>query len=126
MVCVCGLVCCAPSLIFIDWSLIDALYFAMVTLLTVGYGDLIPSSTKSKWFTMLFAFCGIAIIGFALGKLANWLIDIEEKALKLASKNTQNALKQTLNTWMNNTESLEGKTISCLCGLFFWRMKVVC
>ena len=48
------------------WSPLNALYFSVVTLTTVGYGDLAPESDFDKCFTVGFVLCGIAIIGFQL------------------------------------------------------------
>jgi hypothetical protein len=33
------------------WPIVDAIYFSVVSVSTVGYGDLVPSSTLSRWFT---------------------------------------------------------------------------
>lgn len=43
------------------WSWIDALYFTVVTLATVGYGDLHPSSDGSRLFTIFFILIGVTI-----------------------------------------------------------------
>ncbi len=47
------------------WAYLDALYFSLITMATIGYGDLVPTTPASKAFTMFFAVNGIAIL-FAL------------------------------------------------------------
>jgi voltage-gated potassium channel len=47
------------------WTLFDALYFSVVTLTTVGYGDLAPQTGLGKAFTMIYLFVGIGtLLGF--------------------------------------------------------------
>ncbi len=41
------------------WSIIDALYFSVMTMSTVGYGDLVPTTDASKIFTIIFSFLSI-------------------------------------------------------------------
>ncbi len=41
------------------WSIIDALYFSLMTMATVGYGDLVPTSDFSKIFTIIYTFLSI-------------------------------------------------------------------
>lgn len=45
-----------------NWPWIDALYFSAITLTTVGFGDLTPTTPISKLFTVLYIFVGIGII----------------------------------------------------------------
>jgi voltage-gated potassium channel len=44
------------------WSLVDALYFSVTTLTTVGFGDYVPTTTVGKLFTVLYIFAGVSII----------------------------------------------------------------
>ncbi|MBN1880792.1 MAG: two pore domain potassium channel family protein [Deltaproteobacteria bacterium] len=44
------------------WSLLDSLYFSVITLSTVGYGDLAPTKIGSKIFTIMYIFMGIGIL----------------------------------------------------------------
>lgn len=44
------------------WSWIDAWYFCVVTLATVGYGDLVPKTDFGKLFTTLYIIIGVGLI----------------------------------------------------------------
>jgi voltage-gated potassium channel len=44
------------------WSFIDSYYFTVVTLTTVGYGDLTPATDLGKLFTTLYLFVGIGVL----------------------------------------------------------------
>jgi hypothetical protein len=59
------------------WSILDTIYFATVTLMTVGYGDISPRDAISKTFTCVFAFLAVGIIATALGILMGALMDAE-------------------------------------------------
>ena len=45
-----------------DWSWVDSLYFSVVAVTTVGFGDLTPSTDASKLFTVVYILSGITII----------------------------------------------------------------
>lgn len=45
-----------------DWTAIDAAYFAAMTMSTVGYGDISPSSAGSRVFTIFMIFFGIVFV----------------------------------------------------------------
>lgn len=52
------------------WDVIDSFYFSVVTLTTIGYGDLYPTMPFSKLFTVLHIFLGIGIITIFIQRLA--------------------------------------------------------
>ena len=52
------------------WSIVDSLYFSVITLATVGYGDLSPTTSVSKMFTVIYVFVGIGILLGFVEKIA--------------------------------------------------------
>ena len=68
------------------WSWLDSFYFCIVTLGTVGYGDITPVTAGGKIFTMFYIIVGLSIIGgfFATaGKLIHRPLSIKEEETKL-------------------------------------------
>ena len=65
------------------WSFLDALYFCMMTITTIGYGDLAPSTPASKIFTIAYSFLGIGMFVVLAARIAstviNYRIDKREK-----------------------------------------------
>ena len=41
---------------------IDSIYFSVATMSTVGYGDLAPTSTEMRWFTLFMIYGGIIFV----------------------------------------------------------------
>lgn len=44
------------------WTWLDACYFSIITLTTIGYGDLSPQTDGGKLFTIFYILVGIGII----------------------------------------------------------------
>jgi voltage-gated potassium channel len=44
------------------WNWVDSFYFVVITLTTIGYGDLSPTTQFSKLVTIFFALNGVAIL----------------------------------------------------------------
>ena len=53
----------------------DAVYWACVSLTTVGYGDIYPVSTAGRIFTMLSSIVGIAIVALPSGIITAGYMD---------------------------------------------------
>ena len=50
-------------------NLFDAFYFSVVTWTTLGYGEILPSSTESKIFVIVEVMLGYIYMGILIGKL---------------------------------------------------------
>lgn len=61
------------------WSWTDCVYFTVVSLLTVGFGDLVPTHNSTKVFTCCFAFVSIALITAALNYIIGFIVDRQEE-----------------------------------------------
>ncbi|KAI3456578.1 hypothetical protein Pfo_013241 [Paulownia fortunei] len=71
-------------------GIVDAIYFCIVTMTTVGYGDLVPDSTMAKLLACIFVFIGMALIGLLLSKAADNIVEKQEiflvKAIHMREK----------------------------------------
>ena len=56
------------------WSWIDAYFFTVITLSTVGYGSLVPATVVGKLATTVLIFVGIGIIAIALSHFGNLIV----------------------------------------------------
>ena len=56
------------------WSWLDAAYFSVATISTVGYGDLAPKSDVGKLFTIVFIPVGIGLFVALVTQIARALI----------------------------------------------------
>jgi len=44
------------------WTWIDSVYFSVITLTTIGYGDFAPQTNEGKLFTVFFILIGLGVI----------------------------------------------------------------
>lgn len=57
----------------------DAVYWATISLTTMGYGDIYPVTTAGRFVTMLSSFVGIAIVALPSGIItAGYMAEVEE------------------------------------------------
>ncbi len=50
---------------------VRALYWAVTTITTIGYGDITPQTTEQMVFAMMVQITGVAIFGFLIGRIAS-------------------------------------------------------
>lgn len=56
------------------WSFIDAAFFAVTTISTVGYGNLVPATIVGKIVTMIYIILGLGVFVAATSAVAEALI----------------------------------------------------
>ncbi|KAG7391491.1 Potassium channel [Phytophthora pseudosyringae] len=91
------------------WSVVDCVYYAMVIVTTVGYGDVVPITTAGKAFTIFFAFYGICTIGVALGQLASWFLQRQKHVTKMATQKLMNNVENAAATATGSVQDKEAK-----------------
>jgi hypothetical protein len=93
-------------------SIASALYWACVTVTTVGFGDMYPTTSTGRFFSMIWMFCGVLLIALPVSVLGSnfstTLAEIEKKGHKphknLVS-NTLHKLKDSLVSQSPSTHS---------------------
>ena len=53
----------------------DAVYWAVVSLTTVGYGDLYPTTNIGRFIAMVSSFMGVAVVALPSGVITSGLLD---------------------------------------------------
>ncbi|CAE7878016.1 Pka-R2 [Symbiodinium microadriaticum] len=71
------------------WSWVDCVYFAVITLMTVGYGDFAPKHWGSRLLLVFFVLISLVIVATSIGEFLEGLVTLEirneraRKALQL-------------------------------------------
>ena len=60
-------------------TLFDAIWYTLVTITTVGYGDITPHSVLGRTSAMILLLAGVALFGALSGKFASFLFDRQQK-----------------------------------------------
>lgn len=60
----------------------DGLWLAFTTAATVGYGDIIPSTTGSRGFAVIVILLGLAVLSMVTASLSAMLIEVEERQIE--------------------------------------------
>ncbi len=72
-----------------NWSVLNALYFSVMTMSTVGYGDLAPIRDISKVFTILYTFLSIGAFVSFTAKIVQVIISNHENRKEKRNKNSK-------------------------------------
>ena len=63
------------------WSWVDSFYFTIITLATIGYGDLVPTTAVGKLVTVIFVIIGVGIFLAFLNKVMERRVERHERRL---------------------------------------------
>ncbi|HTE22432.1 MAG TPA: potassium channel family protein [Candidatus Limnocylindria bacterium] len=82
------------------WRPLDALYFSVVTLTTVGYGDFAPQTDLGKSFTVFYLLLGIGVLLALIAVIADHTIDnyrkLTEAYISRSEQDTERVVKKLL------------------------------
>jgi voltage-gated potassium channel len=57
-----------------DWPVLDAVYMTVITLTTVGFGEVRPLSAQSRAFTIVLILMGVGTVAYGLSSLGEYLL----------------------------------------------------
>ncbi|MCR8666441.1 potassium channel protein [Aestuariibaculum sp. M13] len=87
--------------IIADYSWIDAVYMTVITMTTVGFGEVVPLNQESKIFTVFLILASVVIMGYALSVITEYIL----------SKNNVEELKQK--KMQKNIDSFKNHVVIC-------------
>jgi potassium channel subfamily K len=82
------------------WRFTDGIYWATVTLLTIGFGDIVPTTHAGRSLIFFYATTGIVSIGLVIGSIGTLVLD--RGAKKIFARMTVNAREKKLRAAIQN------------------------
>jgi len=79
-----------------DYSWVDAVYMTVITITTVGFGEVVPLTTEAKIFTIFLILSSVIIVGFAITVITEYIIN-QNSYSKLKTRQVQKKIRE-----MNN------------------------
>ncbi|MFD1158851.1 potassium channel family protein [Roseovarius aestuarii] len=91
------------------WSWLDAYFFTVVTLSTVGYGSLVPVTALGKIGTTIFIFTGLGVFALTIQQFAAFAMrKREQHTEKLMGITARGAVHESPSDAANTDESAPG------------------
>lgn len=95
---------------FEGWHWLDSMYFSVVSLTTVGYGDITPATTEGKVFTMFYLIFGIGIFGAFISNILR--SRVAKKALNSYERHIEHEVEKVVEKLDEANEAKEAKDTS--------------
>jgi voltage-gated potassium channel len=78
------------------WSLLESLYMTIITLTTVGYGEIHPLSPLGQIFTICLIFLGVGMLVYCFGNITSFIVEGELKGI-LGRRRMERQIKRLRN-----------------------------
>ena len=65
---------------------IDTMYFVFVTIITIGYGDVFPTTDEGKSYVIVFILVGACLGSVVLGYVAEWVLATQERVMEALAR----------------------------------------
>ncbi len=65
-----------------EWSFMESMYFSVVSLTTVGYGDYYPDKPATRWFCIIWLPFSVFFVSLYLGSVAGFYIEMSGRNIK--------------------------------------------
>lgn len=90
------------------WTLLESIYFAVVSLTTVGFGDYFPTQTASIWFCIFWLPFSVGFMSLFLGNVASFYIKLSDRNIQRIERRMRRRLQQAKDrAEMERTEILK-------------------
>ncbi|KAL1220723.1 Two-pore potassium channel 4 [Cardamine amara subsp. amara] len=96
--------------------LVDALYFSIVTFCTVGYGDIVPSTSTAKILTIVLVSIGVVFLDFLLNRVVSHVLSLQESAILDRIKTRNRAIRDQITE--NGRIRIKWKLCLAFCAVF--------
>jgi len=64
-----------------DWQLLDALYMTVITITTVGYGEIRTLHEHGRLFSIVLIFSGVGIMAYTIGMVAQTMVELQIRSI---------------------------------------------
>ncbi len=81
------------------WDILDSLYMTIITLTTIGFGEVRPLDDYGKIFTILLVVFGIATVGYAIRTIGQVILDGQLRKL-IGSRKMEKQIKKLKNHYI--------------------------
>lgn len=88
-----------------SWEYVDALYFCDVTILTVGFGDLAPTSDVGRGIVFPYSVGGIIMLGLMVSSISKFAMELGSE--KIVKRHVERSRARTIGRTVTSSMELE-------------------